>query len=78
MSRDKWVKIGPLPGIIYAEMIAEVLKKKGIPHTVTQDGISTAYGISGTNIAGNEAYILVPPEFEEEVLQIKEMMIDHI
>ncbi len=78
MEKSKWVKIGPLPGIIYAEMISEVLKNKGIPHTVTQDGVSTAYGISGTNIAGNEAYILTPPEFEKEVLAIKEMMIDHI
>lgn len=78
MKKTNWIKIGPLPGIVYGEMIAEVLKKRGIPHTLYQDGMSTAYNISGTNLAGNEAYFLVPPEFEEEVRGIIEQMIDHI
>lgn len=78
MAEKKWKKIGPLPGILYAEMITEVLKERNIPFSLQQDGVSTAYGISGTSLAGNEAFILVPPEFEQEVLNIKEQMIDHI
>lgn len=78
MKKETWKKIGPLPGILYAEMISEVLKRRDIPHTIKQDGVSTAYGISGTSLAGNEAYILVPEEFLEEVNSIKNQMIDHI
>lgn len=78
MKKQDWIKIGPLPGIIYAEMIAEVLKSKNIPHTLKQDGVATAYGISGTSLAGNEAYIFVPEEFVEDVQRIKEQLIDHI
>jgi hypothetical protein len=73
-----WVRIGPLPGILYAEMITEVLKKKNIPFSTSQDGVATAYGFSGTNLAGNEAFIFVPIENEQEVKQIIEQLIDHI
>jgi len=72
------VKIGPLPGRNYAEMIGEVLNNREIPHQITQDPVATAYGISGTNLAGNEAFILVPEAFEKEVRAIIEQMIDHI
>ena len=73
-----WVRIGPLPGILYAEMIAEVLKEKNIPFSTSQDGVATAYGFSGTNLAGNEAFIFVPVVNEEEVKKIIEQLIDHI
>jgi hypothetical protein len=73
-----WVKIGPLPGILYAEMISEVLKEKAIPFSISQDGVATAYGFAGTNLAGNAAFISVPPEYEEPVKKIIEQMIDHI
>ncbi|GAB4336273.1 MAG: hypothetical protein Kow0037_17290 [Calditrichia bacterium] len=75
---EKWVKIGPLPGLNYAEMVTEVLDKEEIPYSLYQDGVSTAIGISGTNLAGNEAFILVPPEFEERVRDLIEGMLDHI
>jgi len=77
-KKGEWIKLGPLPGILYAEMITEVLKNKKIPYSLSQDGIATAYSISGTNIAGNEAFISVPPEFEMEVKKIIEQLIDHI
>jgi hypothetical protein len=78
IKSENWVKIGPLPGVLYAEMISEVLGKESIPFLITQDGVSTAYGIAGTNIAGNQAYIFVPREHENEVRKIIEQMIDHI
>ncbi|MBN2367182.1 MAG: DUF2007 domain-containing protein [Calditrichaeota bacterium] len=79
-SQDKknWTKIGPLPGLLYAEMISEVLKKENIPFQLTQDGVATAYGFTGTNIAGNEAFIWVPEEHEQKVKEIVEQMIDHL
>jgi len=78
MVDKKWVKIGPLPGILYAEMIAEVLKQENIPYTISQDGVATAYNISGTSLAGNEAFIFVPPEYEERTQEIINRLIDHI
>ncbi|MEJ2050495.1 MAG: hypothetical protein P8Y60_11785 [Calditrichota bacterium] len=78
IKSENWVKVGPLPGILYAEMISEVLDKENIPFLITQDGVSTAYGIAGTNIAGNQAYIFVPRAHENEVRKIIEQMIDHI
>ncbi len=77
-DENKWIKIGPLPGILYAEMVAEVLKEKEIPFNISQDGIATAYGFAGTNLAGNQAFIYVPEEFEEEVQSILDQMIDSI
>ncbi|MFZ0389913.1 MAG: hypothetical protein WAN36_05595 [Calditrichia bacterium] len=78
MTEQKWKKVGPLPGIIYANMISEVLDQRDIPHQVSQDGIATAYGFSGTNLAGNRAFIHVPEEYTEEVQEIIEQMIDHL
>ena len=74
----KWKKIGPLPGLPYAQMISEVLEKNGIPHSLSQDGVATAYGFTGTNLAGNEAFIFVPAEHVDKVKEIIEQMIDHI
>lgn len=74
----KWQKMGPLPGLPYAQMISEVLEKKNIPHSLSQDGVATAYGFSGTSLAGNEAFIWVPKEFVDQVKGIIEQLIDHI
>jgi hypothetical protein len=76
--KEKWVELGPLPGILYAEMISEVLDKRKIPYSISQDGVATAYGFSGTNLAGNKAFIFVPPEYEEETKKVIEQLIDHI
>lgn len=77
-ENKNWTKIGPLPGLPYAQMVCEVLSKENIPHSISQDGLATAYGFSGTNIVGNQAFIWVPPEFAEQVKQIIEQLIDHI
>ncbi len=79
-KQDKfnWKKIGPLPGLLYAEMVSEVLKRENIPFQISQDGVATAYGFTGTHLAGNEAFLLVPEEHEEKVKEIIEQMIDHL
>lgn len=78
MKKDKFIKIGPLPGLNYTEMVTEVLKEKGIPFSISQDGVSTAYGISGTNLAGHETFLHVPEEFKGQVKEIINRLIDHI
>jgi hypothetical protein len=62
----------------YAQMISEVLRKMDIPYSLSQDGVATAYGFSGTSLAGNEAFIWVPVEFVDQVQEIIEQLIDHI
>jgi hypothetical protein len=74
----KWKKIGPLPGLPYAQMISEVLEKNQIPHSLSQDGVATAYGFTGTSLAGNEAFIFAPEEYVDRIKEIIEQMIDHI
>lgn len=73
---DTWKKIGPLPGILYAEMVGEVLKEKEIPYYLSQDWFSSAYGIKGTSVAGDKAFIFVPEPFFEEVSHIIKGMFD--
>ncbi len=77
-QHKNWKKVGPLPGLLYAEMVGEVLKRKKIPFSVSQDGVATAYGFTGTHLAGNEAFIWVPENYVDRVKEIIEQMIDHI
>jgi len=77
-DKKNWQKMGPLPGLPYAQMIAEVLDEKKIPYSLSQDGVATAYGFTGTSLAGNEAFIWVPAEFAEQVREIIDQLIDHI
>lgn len=74
MSRENWSKVGPLPGSLYAEMVAEVLRGKQIPHYLSQSWFSGAYGIKGVNALGDEAFIFVPEEALEEVNEVLETM----
>ena len=77
MSNDTaWKKLGPLPGILYAEMVGEVLKEKEIPYYLSQDWFSSAYGIKGTSAVGNKAFIFVPDDYYEEVSDIVKGMFD--
>lgn len=67
---NDWKKVGPLPSILYAEMVGEVLKEKGVPYHLSQDWFTSAYGIHGASAVGNFAYIFVPSEFYQEVQDI--------
>ncbi len=70
MTEIKWKKIGPIPGRPFAEMIGEILRDRDIPYEILMDGIATAYGFSGVNLVGNEVFLLVPPQHEEEVQEL--------
>jgi hypothetical protein len=69
-----WRKIGPLSGTIHAEMVAEVLEERNIPHFVSQDWFSGALGVKAVSAVGNTAFIFVPEEQYEEVLALVEEM----
>lgn len=69
-----WRKIGPLSGTIHAEMVAEVLEERNIPHFVSQDWFSGALGVKAVSAVGNSAFIFVPEEQYEEVLGLVEEM----
>ena len=76
MKENQWKKVGPLPGILYAEMVGEVLKEKEIPYHLSQDWFTSAYGIHGVSAVGNFAYIFVPAEYYDEVYDIIKGMFD--
>ncbi len=73
-----FVPLPDLPGRIYAEMVKGVLEKKGIPCYIRADGVSDAYGISGTGPMSKGAKLYVPEDRLEECIQIQHQMLDHI
>ncbi len=77
MMDDTWIKIGPLPGPIYAEMVAEALKKEGIPVRLMPDALASAYGIKGATHVSDGVYLYVPAEHETRTREILNIIIDH-
>jgi hypothetical protein len=67
-----WKKIGPFSGSIVAEMVAEVLKDKNIPHIVKNNWLTAAYGANSFNSANESSFILVAPEYYETALEISQ------
>ena len=65
-----WSKLRPVPGQVYAEMVAEVLKSKNIPHYIKSDWAGSAFGISAANLAGNNVTIHVPENHKKEADEI--------
>ena len=73
----RFVALPNLPGKVYAEMIREVLRQKGIPCYLRSSGIIDAYGISGMPV-GDSVRIFVPEDRLEECKDIQHNMLDHI
>jgi len=73
-----WVKLHPLPGTIYADMVKEVLDQQGIPNIIRKTFMASAIGASGSEMGGLESIILVPRERKEEAESILHQMMDHI
>lgn len=69
-----WKKVGPLSGTIHAEMVGEVLEERDIPHFISQDWFSGAFGIKAVSAVGNAAFIFVPEEHYQQVLELVEEM----
>ncbi len=74
----KMVAIHSLPGKLYAEMVKEVLEKRGIPCVIKTDLLSAAFGSGGISAVGAQATIFVPEDRREESEEILHQMLDHI
>ena len=74
----EWVKLHPLPGTIYAEMVKDVLDQHEIPNLLIKDFLASAYGASGTTSGVTDSLLLVPKQFHEEASRILHEMLDHI
>jgi hypothetical protein len=65
-----WVPLPPINGKVYAEMVAEVLEQKKIPHYIQSDWVSSAFHIDAANLVGNTVRIYVPEKYQEEAAAI--------
>ncbi len=70
----RWSKIGPLPGAIQAEMLAEVLKERDIAFRMVNDWEASAFGTRGFTGVSTPGYIYVPEENYAEVADLIEEM----
>jgi len=75
----KWVALPSVPGVVYAQMITEVLIREEIPCYIQSLWSSGGLGvISSTSMPGVTAKIMVPEPEYERAKQIQEGMVDHI
>ncbi len=72
-DKNEFVPLRTLPTNYYAQMVKEVLEKRGIPSIIKGDVLSTAYGSGGM-----EVKILVPKGREKEAEAVLEEILDHI
>lgn len=72
-DKNRLVPLRSLPTNYYAEMVKEVLEKRGIPCLIKGDVLSTAYGSGGLKVE-----ILVSKKNKEKAEAILEEMLDHI
>jgi hypothetical protein len=72
------VALHPLPSKLYAEMVKEVLEKRGIPCLMKTDLLSSAFGSEGPSAVGTQATIYVPEDRREESEEILHQMMNHI
>jgi len=77
-EKIKMVALHPLPSKMYAEMVKEVLEKRGIPCIIKTDLLSSAFGSDGTSAVGTQAVIYVPEDRRQESEEILHQMLDHI
>jgi len=71
----EWVKMKPLPGIIYAKMVTDVLNQRHIPNYVQSLFGSGGLGVvSGGDFPGSDARIWVPQTYLEEAQRIQNEM----
>jgi hypothetical protein len=74
----KMAALHPLPSKLYAEMVKEVLEKRGIACVIIADLLSSAFGSDGISAVGTQATIYVPENRKEESEEILHQMLDHI
>ena len=75
----KWVALKPLPGTIYAKMVAEVLDQRQIPNYIQSLFGSGGLGIvTGGDFPGASAKIHVPEDRLEEASAVQDEMMKDI
>ena len=72
LKEISWVKLGPVSGKIFADMIADVLSQKKIPHYLKADFLTSALGIQSGNMIGSKVFVFVPEEFKGKTNKIIE------
>ena len=75
----EWVPLRPLPGMIYAKMVAEVLDQHDIPNYIQSLYGSGGLGvISGDDFPGADARLWVPEPFLQEANAILDDMMKDV
>jgi uncharacterized OB-fold protein len=73
----KWVALPELPGVVFAQMVVEVLEQEDIPAYIQSLWSSGAMGvITTTSMPGVTAKIFVPEPEYERAKQIQDSMMD--
>jgi hypothetical protein len=73
----EWTPLRPVPGMVYAKMVMEVLDQRGIPNYVQSLFGSGAFGVvTGVNFIGADARIWVPENFVQEASEILDDMMN--
>jgi len=73
---EKWVEIGTFQGPVFAEMAKDALEQNNIPCLLNKSFWNSAYGVSGTNMAGMSVKVMVPQENEVEGRDILSSLVD--
>ncbi len=66
LQEINWVKLPPVSGQVYAEMVSEVLDKKNIPNYIKADWVESAFNISAVNLPGTLVTIYVPEDYQSQ------------
>jgi hypothetical protein len=75
---EKWVPLQNLPGLVYAEMVKEVLDQRNIPCYIQSDIWTGAYGVKSASVVGAKCVLFVPKEMKQIAENILHQMVDHI
>ena len=70
LKEISWIKLGPVLGNIFADIIADILSQNKIPHYLKADFLTSALGIQTGNMIGSKVFVFVPEEFEEKTNKI--------
>lgn len=79
MKDVKWVALKPVPGVVYAKMVAEVLDQRRIPNYIQSLFGSGGLGmVTGAGFPGASAKIYVPEDSLAEATEIRDEMMKDI
>jgi len=70
LKEISWVKLGPISGKIFADMISIALENNKIPHYLKADFITSALGVVSGNMIGSNVFIFIPKNFQEKTNSI--------